>query len=61
MLPACGLGGVIALGLAVAAIRWGGFAGWTLGVVAAIVALGGIGMFAFLLWGHTAGYGWHFA
>lgn len=61
VMPACGIVGTLALVGAIMAIRWGGWAGWTLGILAALIALAGIGMFGFLMWGHTAGFGWHFA
>lgn len=61
VLPAVGLGGAVALVGAILAIRWGGFGGWTIGIIAALIALAGLGMFGFLMWGHYAGYSWHFA
>lgn len=61
VLPACGIAGVVALVGAVLALKWGGWGGWTLGILAGIVALAGIGMFTFLMWGHYTGYSWHFA
>lgn len=60
-LPIAGVVGTLALVGAVLAIRWGGWGGWTLGVVAALVALAGLGMLGFLMWGHYAGFPWHFA
>lgn len=61
VMPACAIVGAVALVGAVLAIRWGGWAGWLLGIVAAIVALGGLAMAGFLAWGHFAGFPWHFA
>lgn len=61
VMPICGAVGVVALAAAVLAIRWGGGLGWTLGIIAALIALAGLGMFGFLMWGHVSGFGWHFA
>jgi len=61
VMPWCAVAGVLALVGAVLAIRWGGWAGWTLGIIAAILAIFGIGMAAFLAYGHFAGFPWHFA
>ena len=61
VMPTCAVVGALALVGAVMAIRWGGWAGWTLGILVALVALAGLGMFGFLMWGHYAGFPWHFA
>lgn len=53
--------GAVALAAAIMAIRWGGWGGWTLGIIAALVAVAGLGIAGFLLWGHYFGFGWHFA
>lgn len=58
--PACVIGtagvvGAIAFTAAVIAIRRGGGIGWTLGILAALVALAGLGFVAFGLLGRFAG------
>ena len=60
MLPISGAVGVIALAIAVLAIRWGGWPGWTLGIVASLVAICGLGLFGFAMWGRFAGFPWGF-
>ncbi|RJQ55523.1 MAG: hypothetical protein C4521_01980 [Actinobacteria bacterium] len=64
--PACAIGGAgvvgaIALAATILLIRRGGGLGWTLGVLAALVAIAGIGFVAFSLWGKYAGMPWNFA
>ena len=61
VMPACAIVGTLALVGAVLAIRWGGWPGWTLGIIGGLVALAGLGMAGFLAWGHYAGFSWHFA
>lgn len=61
VMPSTAIVGVLALVGAVYAIKWGGFGGWTLGILAALIALAGIGMAAFLAFGHYNGFWWHFA
>lgn len=61
MLGAFGIIGVLALVGAVFAIRWGGGFGWTLGILAALLALAGIGFVGFAMWGHFAGMPWTFS
>lgn len=61
VMPSCAVAGAIALVLAIMSIRWGGWGGWTLGILLALIALAGIGMAAFLAWGHYTGFSWHFA
>jgi hypothetical protein len=63
--PNCMLGGLGVVGLlalvgAIFAIRWGGFPGWTLGIIAALLAIAGIGFVVFGLWGRYAGFPWAF-
>lgn len=55
-----GIIGALALVGAVFAIRWGGWAGWLLGIFASIIALAGIGFLLFGLWGRYAGFPWGF-
>ena len=61
VMPSCAVVGALALVGAVLAIRAGGWVGWTLGILAVLVALAGLGMAGFLAWGHFAGFGFHFA
>jgi len=61
VMPVCALVGTLAMVGVVMAIRWGGWPGWTLGILALLVAIAGLGMAGFLAWGHFAGFGWHFA
>lgn len=53
------LGAILLVG-AVLAVRWGGWLGWTLGIIAGILAVAGIGFLAFGLWGRYAGFPWGF-
>lgn len=58
--PACmiggfGLVGALALAGAVVAMRRGGGIGWTLGILAVLIALAGLGFVAFGIWGRYAG------
>ena len=61
MLGGLGVVGALALIGAVFAIRWGGGAGWTLGILAALVALAGIGFVGFGLVGRFAGFPFGFS
>jgi hypothetical protein len=60
MLTGSGIVGALALTAAVMAIRRGGGLGWTLGIFAVLVALAGLGMVAFAVWGRYAGLPWSF-
>lgn len=61
MIGGSALLGALMLVATVFAIRRGGGVGWTLGIIAAIVALTGIGFAAFAVWGRYAGMPWDFA
>jgi membrane protein YdbS with pleckstrin-like domain len=61
VMPSCALLGALAMVGAVMAIRWGGWAGWGLGILALLIAVAGLGIAGFLAWGHFAGFPWHFA
>ncbi len=61
MMTAFGVVGAVALAAMVIAVRRGGGIGWTLGVLAALVALTGLGFFAFAIWGRYSGMPWTFA
>jgi hypothetical protein len=63
--PACILGtsgvvGALALVAALIAIRRGGWIAWTIGILAALVALVGLGFVACGVWGRYVGYPWTF-
>jgi hypothetical protein len=60
MVGASGVVGALALTAAIVAIRRGGGIGWTLGIVAALVAVAGLGFLAYALWGRYGGYPWTF-
>jgi len=64
--PSCMIGGfgvvgALALTAAVFAIRRGGGIGWTLGILAVLVAVVGLGFLAFGIWGRYSGMPWTFA
>lgn len=61
MLTASGVVGALGLAAAAIAIRRGGGIGWTLGVLAALVAIAGLGFLVFGIWGRNAGMPWDFA
>ncbi len=61
MMTAFGVVGAIALAATVIAIRRGGGLGWTLGVLALLVALAGLGFVGFAVWGRYSGMPWDFA
>lgn len=65
-LPACivgssGVVGALALAGTVMLIRRGGALGWTIGILAALIAIAGLGFVAYALWGRYVGYPWTFA
>ncbi len=60
MLTSFGVVGAIALAGTVMAIRRGGGIGWSLGILAALVALAGLGFVGFALWGRHLGMPWSF-
>jgi hypothetical protein len=60
MVGSFGVVGALALAGAVVAIRRGGGIGWTLGILAALIAIAGLGFVAFAVWGRYAGMPWTF-
>lgn len=59
--PNCMFGGFAVVGAlalvgGILAIRWGGWLGWSLGILALLIALCGLGFVGFGLWGRYAGF-----
>lgn len=60
VMPTTAVVGVLALAATVMAIRSGGWLGWTIGIVLALVAIAGLGFVGFAMWGKFAGFPWGF-
>lgn len=60
MVSGFALVGALALAASVFAIRRGGGLGWSFGILAALIALVGLGFALFAVWGRFAGLPWAF-